>query len=169
MIRNIFPTKSSLQWTDRIAGLADESKDPNPEAAGSLAQFPTVSTDATVEAEKTPRDIPIYLRLEGPYFTPADPTRYNTVVCLVAGTGVSGAIAIAGAFRQLEKETSERLEPLQMVTRTAGSQHSTSSQELQSRKTTDRTWNRCIVVWSVREADYIEMPALKGENPPAAD
>jgi hypothetical protein len=36
----------------------------------------------------------ISLRLEDPYFTPTDPARYQTVVCLVAATDISGALAI---------------------------------------------------------------------------
>ena len=40
----------------------------------------------------------IGVRAEGQYFTPADPARYHTVVCIVAGTGISGALAIIGAF-----------------------------------------------------------------------
>ena len=47
--------------------------------------------------------VPISLRLEGPFFTPTNPSHYHTVVCLVEGAGISGALAIASAFQQLER------------------------------------------------------------------
>ncbi|KAL8721672.1 MAG: hypothetical protein Q9181_007656 [Wetmoreana brouardii] len=83
------------------------------------------------------------LRLEGPYFSPADPSRYHMVVCIVAGTGVSGAVAIAAAFH-----TSQRLH-------SAGGAPSPDSSRPKS------TWQKCLIAWSVREKDYIDLPCLE--------
>ena len=58
------------------------------------------------------------------------------MVCLVAGTGVSGAIAIAAAFNY------------------AATNDSTT--QAQTRK-----WRRCIIVWSVKESDDIELPFIE--------
>jgi NAD(P)H-flavin reductase len=72
------------------------------------------------------------MRLEGPYFTPANPERYETVICLVAGTGVSGALAIAAAFQ-------------------AGR--------------ADALWSRCVLIWTVRESDFVDLPFITGKKP----
>lgn len=82
------------------------------------------------------------LRLEGPYFSPADPSRYHAVVCLVAGTGISGAIAIAGAFTALRKSRA-----------TSGSASSNIPRS-------GSPWRKCVIAWSVRERDYIDLPCL---------
>ncbi|KAI5370368.1 Putative ferric reductase transmembrane component-like domain-containing protein [Septoria linicola] len=75
------------------------------------------------------------LRLEGPYFTAAKPTAYRTVVCLVAGTGISGAIAIAWAF---DAQNRARL----------------------ASDTSSPHWSRLVVVWTVREKDYVDIPEI---------
>lgn len=46
------------------------------------------------------KDKPISLRLEGLYFTPADPSRYQTVVCLVAGTGISSGKSLVKSIKK---------------------------------------------------------------------
>lgn len=116
------------------------------------------------------RAMPVALRLEGPYFTTADPSRFNTVICIVAGTGVSGALAIAGAFKELERQSTlltihgetyhrpkctvggSAKKQLKAVTGRAGSIISFGR---------DRVWTRCIVLWSVREDNFIDLPGLE--------
>ena len=88
-----------------------------------------------------PHSIPVRLRLEGPYFSPADPHRYDTVVCMVAGTGISGALAIASAFNHVAPNDA----PPSGTTRT---------QSL-------RRWRRCIIIWSVKADDDIALPFLE--------
>lgn len=123
------PAKSA-QWTEKIASSLDRKHDQqNYDHLERKEQVWHTSVD-------------LALRLEGPYFSPADPSRYHTVVCLVAGTGISGAIAIAGAFRALHTSQS----PAE-----SGYSESDSSEPL---------WRRCIIVWSVRERDYIDLPPL---------
>ena len=98
--------------------------------------------------------VDIALRLEGPYFTPINPSSYSTVICLVAGSGISGAIAIAGAFAEHNRLSSPSgcHQDESEQKRTA-----TSTPESRARK----TWERCIIVWSVREDDYIALPFLQ--------
>ena len=123
----------STQWTARLATLADEHRPELPKQQSNSdidLEKPTIN-DALNEV-----DVDVALRLEGPYFSPADPSRYDTVVCFVAGTGVSGALAIAAAFNY------------------AATNDSTT--QAQSRK-----WRRCIILWSVKESDDIELPFIE--------
>ena len=123
------PAKSA-QWTEKIASSLDRKHDQqNHDHLERKEQVRHTSAD-------------LALRLEGPYFSPADPSRYHTVVCLVAGTGISGAIAIAGAFRALHTS--------QSLVESGYSQPDSS----------EPVWRRCIIVWSVRERDYIDLPPL---------
>lgn len=71
------------------------------------------------------------LRLEGPYFSPADPSRYDVVVCLVAGTGVSGALAIAAAFTESRGKTVAKM---------------------------SRVWQKCVVIWSLKATEDVDLP-----------
>lgn len=86
--------------------------------------------------------INIALRLEGPYFSPADPSRYHKVICLVAGTGISGAIAIAGAFAVSQRS---RLE-------------TTSEKPIMPTKS---PWQKCFIIWSVKSTDFVELPFIE--------
>lgn len=88
------------------------------------------------------RGVDVALRLEGPYFSPADASRYDTVVCLVAGTGISGAIAIAAAFNASAQDSTERGQKGDEVHRAS-------------------RWRRCVIVWSVKETDDIELPFIQ--------
>ena len=101
------------------------------------------------------------LRLEGPYFTLATPDAYENVLCLVAGTGLSGALAIAAAFRAqaglapscfLSSDTSANKEA-------PGAQTCTVSQGNGGK----RRWKTCTIVWTVRETDYVDMPFFQGK------
>lgn len=92
------------------------------------------------------------LRLEGPYFTPANPETYKTVICLVAGTGLSGAIAIAAAFhdqRSRSRSTQKTAAPSARPACTVATE-------------SRGNWGRCVVIWTVREKDYVDMPFFKG-------
>lgn len=128
----------STQWTARLANLADEQK---PDVAPTNSSLGSIEVDVEkTEATFLPEAvfIDVSLRLEGPYFSPADPSRYDTVVCLVAGTGVSGALAIAAAFNAAAVDD----DPSQ------SGPHK-------------RKWRRCIIVWSVKESDDIELPFIE--------
>ena len=96
------------------------------------------------------------LRLEGPYFTAVDPSRYHTVICFVAGTGVSGAIAIAGAFQEMKrKQATSHAKILE-----EGRVGEVGSALVIPEKC---TWQRCVVFWSVRADDYVDLPFLTGK------
>ena len=150
-----------LQWTNRLAGLVD---DPEPRSSTASPSNSVTHDQSKSNADPPPSaqgkehptvDVP--LRLEGPYFTPVDPARYRTVVCFVAGTGVSGAIAIANAFTELERERSTPLKfPGDTPVKT--NPHPFEGQPTQ-------VWQRCVVVWSVREEDYVDLPFLQGQRP----
>ena len=92
------------------------------------------------------------IRLEGPYFTPVKPSRFKTVICLVAGTGVSGALALANAFvsGKLSCENGDG-----EMSRCGHGDCVGSPKSI---------WDRCVVVWTVRESDYIDLPAFR-KNP----
>lgn len=154
------------QWTERLAEFA--SADPA-ECSVSLAGTHTASQSLPPVPGA---NIPISLRLEGPYFTIAEPSNYETVVCLVSGTGISGAMAIASAFKELERQPTvptnhgpSETEPV------PGIQSSIEANGVISRAgitlAVNRkacTWTRCIVIWSVRETDYIALPELQSEQ-----
>ncbi|KAL8671804.1 MAG: hypothetical protein Q9168_003710 [Polycauliona sp. 1 TL-2023] len=123
------PTRSA-QWTEKIASSLDHEIDQRSHACGE-------SKEQTLHAS-----VDLALRLEGPYFSPADPSHYHTAVCLVAGTGISGAIAIASAFAALQ---------------TPGSTAALENPKTDSSKP---VWQRCIIVWSVRETDYVDLQPL---------
>ena len=150
-IPRLFRTKKqriqSTQWTDRLAGLVDERQ-------GQLKGPYDNTMDLTPVTTSTPRSpsprrpfprIDVSLRLEGPYFSPADPSRYNTVVCLVAGTGISGAIAIGSAFVEAQRSRSEKdcCPPSTCGPSTAPSTF---------------RWQNLVIVWSVKAADAISLP-----------
>ena len=140
----------STQWTQRLAGRVDRqlrhspNSDPNPEAESFAAA-----------SQKFPH-IAVSLRLEGPYFSPADPSRYEKVICFVAGTGITGALAIATAFTErhraapglLAVEKQQLIEPPPAGSRSL-------------------PWRRCIVVWSVRASE--EVPLLPFIDASATD
>ena len=112
----------------------------------------TSTTDAPSETSIFPQ-INVSLRLEGPYFSPAEPFCYETVVCLVAGTGISGAIAIARAFIEIQNSSepaiTARMDPSAPPKKAIGDY--------------SPNCKRCIVVWSVREKDYVDLPFFKSE------
>ena len=136
------------QWTDKLARLIDERNDP-PRADGKETSSMSIITDKE-EDRITHSDIDLSIRLEGPYFTAVSPELYSTVICLVAGTGLSGAIAIAADFR---------------ASRTEGvlSCGASKSQKGVSNIERGTRWQRCFVIWSVREDDYVDIPLLEGK------
>ena len=129
--------KQSTQWTARLAARVDEQQ---PESS-------KWQSDSNIDMERSSAPftpvaggINVALRLEGPYFCPADPYRYDTVVCLVAGTGVTGAISIAAAFNYAATNdfidsTRKALPP--------------------------RRWRRCVIIWSVKETEDIKLPFIE--------
>ena len=124
------PAKSG-QWTEKLASSLDQKV--QEQSQPSLGEQ---ETDLHTSLD-------LALRLEGPYFSPADPSRYHTAVCIVAGTGISGAIAIAGSFNALHKSGSTA-DPRSLESPSLGP-----------------VWQRCIVSWSVREEDYVALPHLE--------
>lgn len=140
--------KATVQWTEKLASLADTKEKPSTNES-SINTSPALTPTVTAHQEMDYSGTDITLRLEGPYFTPADPARYKTVVCLVAGTGLSGAIAVAGAFVEMERQrsASENCGPIGgacMANAVRG------------------VWERCVVIWSCRESDFVDLPFLKG-------
>lgn len=90
-----------VQWTEKLASLAVAPASPDDTtkyAAHTPPDDDAASTESAPNDEAGTLDPNTSLRLEGPYFTPSDPAAYTSVLCLVAGTGVSGALAIAAAF-----------------------------------------------------------------------
>ena len=148
------------QWTNKLADLVDE-------AAIDLSPPSEEGADSDSQRERLSAQYQTSLRLEGPYFTPANPASYENVICLVAGTGVSGAIAIAAAFRQqpmieaLEPETDmfghEKIHGVPLERNFTISSYLAPSKAL-------GIWKRCVVVWSVRESEYIELPFWNGKQ-----
>lgn len=148
------------QWTNKLAELVDE-------AALDLSPPSETSEDSDSQRQRISAQHQTTLRLEGPYFTPANPASYDTVICLVAGTGVSGAIAIAAAFRQ--QPVIEALEPETTLfghERTHGAplERNFSISSFLAPSKSANIWKRCVVVWSVREADYIDLPFWQGRQ-----
>lgn len=130
-VSNTTPLKKATQWTNKLGSLVDEevrSAQPD-DKEGSVGT--DISEWPGVEARRADTE----LRLEGPYFTPANPEHFKTVVCFGAGTGLSGCLAIAAAFNA------------RSTTRSSG------------------VWQRCIVIWSVRERDFVDMPFFSGMAP----
>lgn len=113
---------------------------------------PSIGVDGESQTSiYTSNAVDVSLRLEGPYFTVADPSRYKTVVCFVAGTGVSGAIAIARAFLEQKREKMAAFDNY----REGGAKDGSAKPSL---------WERCVVFWTVREENYIDLPYLEGRN-----
>lgn len=102
----------------------------------------------------------------------AEPAKYKTVICLVAGTGISGAIAIAGAFKELKRQSVAYPNPGPSEIKSQSSEGSPN----QANPVNDqvgctsaetgkaRIWTRCIIIWSVRETQYIALPELQSEH-----
>lgn len=164
MVISLFKKKEgpALQWTDKLASLADKQIPASENTADSRSVTLNESNwEPSRRRSSTPIlgpdhphpivDIP--LRLEGPYFTPADPLRYRTVICFVAGTGVSGAIAIAGAFAEMKREKAANL-PVYHEVGPGGGPSKPSDPSI-------KIWERCVVVWSVRADDYVDLPFFK--------
>nr|POE92359.1 ferric reduction oxidase 2 [Quercus suber] len=121
------------QWTNRLTSLLDVEKAQFPSDLDSMSKMSSRSAAPSEFINMTAEfGVETLLRLEGPYFTPANPQLFSTVICLVAGTGLSGAIAIAAQFKAQRKKTA--------------SNDGTS------------VCKTCIVIWSVRECDYVDMP-----------
>ena len=166
MLRRLRGQRSFTQWTERLAEVAhaeDISTTPS-SLNGPFQSEPEIAVPIS-------KPVPISLRLEGPYFTPADPAAYRTVVCLVAGTGVSGAIAICVAFKEMERQSAAMTQSgatLSPPRCTMGEPAPLQIQSLNGRAGSitfvqkDRVWTRCIVIWSVREEMHIDRPELKG-------
>lgn len=128
----------SIEWTDRLATLADRGQ------SGSHGNPSSAETEKLEAGDALPdqQRVNVSLRLEGPYFSPADPSRYGIVVCLVAGTGISGAVAIAAAFNERTRAEHER--------------------NIDTNKPLPKPqWRRCIIVWSVKATDDIPLPFIE--------
>lgn len=168
ILKRLRRQKSQAQWTNRLASCADKLQ------SSQSSETTLVDDDGVLQRTEIHSGVPVSLRLEGPYFTIATPALYNTVVCIVAGTGVSGALAIAGAFKELER-TSALSESEKQDCVACGSGLILGSRctvaPTNSRKGPlistggPRIWTRCIILWSVREDIFIELPELQSESP----
>ena len=141
------PLKKSTQWTNRLGSLVDEEKakaslSDNSNGGVTPSTLRTMSSGFSDAISNYEVETP--LRLEGPYFTPANPEAYKTVVCLVAGTGLSGAIAIAAAFQAQQRARPRSTLRAPALARTMASEST-------------RLWERCIVIWTVREDSFVDM------------
>lgn len=118
--------------------------------------------NTAVNEEVPLKEVALTLRLEGPYFAPAMPARYKTVVCFVAGTGISGALAIASCFRELEsqRESDECVRSGGVCGRSGDCEIERMGSS-SSTKSRSRVWKRCVVVWSVREDQFINLKGLE--------
>ena len=159
-VLNIFSphTRKKYQWTDQLAQLADI--DPTTSRRSSAISLEPVSRHPSAAAFAASHPHPttdIQLRLEGPYFTPADPAKYRTVVCLVAGTGISGAIALAAGFKENGRLTATE----DYICEELMSQGCQPDPEIELRGT---VWKKCIVVWSVKQDTFVDLPFLIPEE-----
>lgn len=137
-------SRKDVEWTEKIASDLDVEAD----STTSTTSTPWQLFASESGGRQFTKDVS--LRLEGPYFTPADPSRYHTVVCLVAGTGISGAVAIAHAYKETQRRR-DRHPPCDPGEKTCSISMANS------------IWKRCVISWSVREDESIDMPFLKGE------
>lgn len=147
--------EKTRQWTNKLGALIDEES-LNTSRQNSAST--TLPSAAPVLNDLTDDSIETILRLEGPYFTPANPERYKTTMCLVAGTGLSGAIAIAAAFqaqRSLQRADPEAISEAVPVMSGGKCRLTAENGALH--------WTRCIVIWTVRESDFVNIPYLTGE------
>jgi hypothetical protein len=147
------------QWTNKLASLVDgkeseisASLDNDSRTSTQGMALSTVSTSAPSLYEHPTASL--LLRLEGPYFTPAYPANYKSVICLVAGTGISGAIAIANAFIERQNSTSPCGPSQRSKFKATGGEITPTTHSI-------GLWERCIIVWSVKEEDYLELPFVK--------
>lgn len=183
------PRRNS-QWTDRLAGLAtsltaDSSRSTEKSAvhtvdSSSPTDSITVDHIETIDFANTEAAVPspylhdptsdspfrrstrIPLHLEGPYFTPSDPAAHATVICLVAGTGVSGALAIAHAFAASRDSTGYSTSvPSRRGSGSAASRPTCAglASATAAPPPPPPAWRRCLVLWSVRAADHIDLLA----------
>ena len=168
--------KSSKQWTNKLASLVEDIP---------ITENSEHKQNQSSKGQTSHPIPPIHhtsLRLEGPYFTPANPHLYSTVICLVAGTGISGAIAIAAAFNAQSFSINHPQQvipnPIPAAPKPEAEAPPTSHLTTVADKTSDvssspqlarRRWKRLIIVWSVREADYIKLPFFKEEENPGLE
>lgn len=126
---------------------SDSSKD--------VDMFSGSTTPGTSASDTQAEDAGVRLtvRLEGPYFTAAHPMAFDTVVCLVAGTGITGAIAIASGFRAQQTVHSS----------TTASTFDEERQENTQVRARKAQCTRCIVVWCVRADDFVKIPVVSGK------
>ncbi|KAF2763288.1 hypothetical protein EJ05DRAFT_33023 [Pseudovirgaria hyperparasitica] len=145
------------QWTAKLASLT--ANDGEAANGGDVER----SNPASQSRDPTRRSsvsstTPLNLRLEGPYFTMATPSRYTAVLCLVAGTGLSGALAIAAAFKAEWDGPSQSNCAVGGQAIPSGSKESSDTCAMGAQAPIAPKWRTCKIAWSVREADYVDMP-----------
>lgn len=150
------------EWTNKLADLVDEAAvDFSPPSEN------TEETETDSQRQRQSAQNQISLRLEGPYFTPANPASYDTVICLVAGTGVTGAIAIAAAFRNQPMLEALELEINKFGHETihgAPLERNFSISSYSAPSVRGGIWKRCVILWSVRETEFIDLPFWHGKQ-----
>ena len=150
LFRNKRQQIRSTQWTDKLASLIDDKQQPVETNLREFAPQDVVTRISTAPSSQISTSdavhfptINVSLRLEGPYFSPAEPSRYKTVICLVAGTGITGAIAIASAFSASHTSSTDQNQLLTPINLS---------------KPLTVLWQHCIIIWSVRATDHVELP-----------
>lgn len=102
LLKNSFKSKENhtthIQWTIKLANLVSDERREDSTPPRDASTIANESGSSYVSKEADLMSANTRIRLEGPYFTPSDPAQYSSVLCLVAGTGISGALAIAAAF-----------------------------------------------------------------------
>ena len=144
-----------MQWTNKLASVVDEEQGQPKER--------DINTKANFDPSRP--SVQTALRLEGPYFTFANPSAYRTVICLVAGTGLSGALAIAAAFVAQNDRMDNDKSTKTKIPASIGPEHldGPSCGTDEALRLAPR-WNRCVVVWSIRESQYVDMPFFHGKS-----
>lgn len=148
-------TSQCLEWTTRLSLLFSSRAALTPSdlelGHAALKDLPPttmqeinpVSSNDRVErsASSASKVLPtrtIKLRLEGPYTTPHSPFQtYGSILCVVGGTGLSGALALANTYVCLRSSSSAKLKC----------------------KTTDLR-----IVWSVRDIEDAELVDVSGKQ-----
>lgn len=139
------PQKRGTQWTSRLAALVDDEEGGRQSSGPVVRKSNTSNPSPEETGHNSNHEVSTSVRLEGPYFTYANPEAYKTVICLVAGTGLSGAIAIAAAFKAQQSRIRSACSASATTVGRAGG-----------------CWERCIVHWTVRESNFVKVPFFNG-------
>jgi len=98
--------KQSREWTTKLACLMDSTQESDKmdlEVGNTLSVEPTDERKLSGNTLGNLQSRTIALRMQGPYTIPHSPfNEYRTVVCMIGGTGISGALSLANTFLALK-------------------------------------------------------------------